>query len=88
MPLTISWRGLYKSQALRHHRIFVEERIRAYYARMGLEDWGVTVAETCPIGWHGESGSLPTGGHITVRFFSRRRYFSTAHIYRSDDAYE
>jgi hypothetical protein len=46
MPLTISWRGFYKSQALRHHRIFVEERIRAYYARMGLEDWGVTVAET------------------------------------------
>jgi hypothetical protein len=87
MPLTIVWRGLYRSQALK--RIFVEERIRAYYDRMALENQDVIVGETFPTGWHGESGSLPIGGHITVRFYrSHRRFFKTAHIYSSDDAYK
>jgi hypothetical protein len=44
MPLTIVWRGLYRSQALK--RIFVEERIRAYYDRMALENQDVIVGET------------------------------------------
>jgi len=89
MPLSIDWDGLYSSQKNLHCRVLVEERIREYHARKGLGDWGVVLARTCPTGWHGEGGSLPTGGHITVRFYSFDNiFFGTHHVYRTDDAYD
>jgi hypothetical protein len=43
MPLTIDWNGLYSSQLCLEYRTLMEERIRAYHARTGLEDWGVVL---------------------------------------------
>jgi hypothetical protein len=45
---------------------------------------------TCsPTGWHGEGGALPTGGHITVWFYSYDKvFFGTHHVYCTDEAYD
>jgi hypothetical protein len=41
-----------------------------------------------PTGWHGESGSAISGGHLTVRFLRRDGGFgSTQHVYSCDEAY-
>lgn len=41
-----------------------------------------------PTGWHGESGANPSGGHITVDFYSLgSRHITTHHVYRTNDAY-
>ena len=41
-----------------------------------------------PTGWHGESGLVSSGGHITVDFYKERWvYYTTHHVYRTDDAY-
>jgi hypothetical protein len=41
-----------------------------------------------PTGWHGESGRLQFGGHVTVDIYSSdSTLMMTKHIYRSDYAY-
>lgn len=83
MALTIEMNGLYSSAKRRQDRIRVKARIRAYYSQMGLQQLGVEVASVRPTGWHGESGAVRSGGHITVRFEMRSGVrVTTRHIYR------
>jgi hypothetical protein len=40
------------------------------------------------MGWHGESGNMSFGSHLTVNFLTKNRvHITTHHIYRTDAAY-
>ena len=38
--------------------------------------------------WHGESGRLEEGGHLTVEFRKDAEHITTHHVYSHNDAYQ
>ncbi|KAF8257572.1 hypothetical protein EI94DRAFT_1708850 [Lactarius quietus] len=82
MPLQqIIWNHLWAKQL--HEQVEVMACIVAHYARRGLERHGAETAFLRSTGWHGESGMVHFGSHLTVGFLQANGDLEmTHHVYR------